>query len=160
MAQSFGRFGVVVQPYAPRSPVSRSSGFTLIELMIVIVVIGILAAIAFPSYQDYVRRAKRADAQTVLLELAQFMERHYTANGTYLTAANAAPILPFTVAPKDGTDRNYDLSFVGEPTASGYTLQAVPRGSMAGDACGTLTLNNTGAKGQAAGATLGACWRR
>lgn len=144
----------------PGAGVSRSGGFTLIELMIVVVVIGILAAIAYPSYQEHVRKARRADAQTALLELAQFMERHYTANGKYLTAANAAPGLPFSAAPKDGTTKYYDLSFSGAPTASSYTLSAVPKGAMAGDTCGTLTLSNTGAKGQATGATLATCWRR
>lgn len=139
---------------------SRSRGFTLIEVMIVVAVIGILAAIAYPSYQEHVRKARRADAQTALLELAQFMERHYTANGKYLTAANAAPVLPFSEAPKDGAGKYYDLSFSAAPTASSYTLRAVPKGSMAGDSCGTLTLSNTGAKGQAAGATLATCWRR
>lgn len=143
-----------------RSSALRSRGFTLIELMIVVVVISILAAIAYPSYEEYMRKAKRADAQTVLLELAQFMERHYTANGTYLTAANEALSLPFTIAPKDGTSKNYDLSFASTPTASGYTLQAVPTGSMASDTCGTLTLNNAGSKGQATGASLAMCWRR
>ncbi|HUE90562.1 type IV pilin protein [Pseudomonas sp.] len=155
MTQAIGRPDMGHQTSA-----SRSRGFTLIELMIVIVVIGILAAIAYPSYEEYMRKAKRADAQTVLLELAQFMERHYTANGTYLTAAKEAPALPFSIAPKDGSRKNYDLSFASTPTASGYTLQAVPTGSMASDPCGTLTLNNTGAKGQAAGASLAACWRR
>lgn len=144
----------------PGVGVSRSGGFTLIEMMIVVAVIGILAAIAYPSYQEHVRKARRADAQTALLELAQFMERHYTANGKYLTDANVAPTLPFSGAPKDGATKYYDLSFASAPTASSYTLRAVPKGAMASDTCGTLTLSNTGAKGQATGASLATCWRR
>lgn len=139
----------------------RSSGFTLIEVMIVVVIIGIIASIAYPSYQEHVRKTKRADAQSALMELAQFMERYYTANGRYLTSTNAAPTLPFTEAPKDGASKSYDLAFAASsPTANSYTLQATPKNSMAGDKCGTLTLTNTGAKGQAVGATMADCWRR
>ena len=143
------------------APVKR--GFTLIELMVVVAVIGILAAIAYPSYQDHVRRGNRADAKTVLLETAQFLERNFTeANRYHETSGGVAVTLPFTQAPKTGTAR-YTIG--GVLAATTYTLTATRSGVMVGDPCGDLTLTETGMQGvinQPGGATITAaeCWQR
>ncbi|WP_111498177.1 MULTISPECIES: type IV pilin protein [Marinobacter] len=133
---------------------SPSRGFTLIELMIVVAIIGIIAAIAYPSYMNNVRDTRRTAAQADLMDLAQWMERQYSADYSYLEGGNT-PALPFTASPQSGTSF-YNLSLVaGDMTQTTYTLQAVPTGDQANDDCGTLTLNHTGARGSAGG---GDCW--
>jgi type IV pilus assembly protein PilE len=134
----------------------KQKGFSLIELMIVVAVIGILAGIAYPSYQEYIARARRADAKTVLLENAQFLERFYSQNGTYVGAT-----LPVLESPKDGGTKFYDMSFVAAQTATAFQIEAVPKNAQAGDKCGSLRVNQTNQK-SVSGATLDSdtCWNR
>jgi type IV pilus assembly protein PilE len=135
-------------------------GFTLVEVMIVVAIVAILSAIAYPSYTEYVRRGQRAEARTQLLEAAQFMQRFYSANDRYdQTRAGAAVALPATlqVSPPTGTVR-YNIAVNATPTA--YTLQAVPAGSMAGDRCGTITLDSNGRRNvDGASSPAAECWR-
>src|SRR3954469_13542635 len=65
------------------SPRRAQCGFTLIELMITVAIIGILAAVAYPAYNSSVRKARRADAKTALLDLAQREERFMSTANTY-----------------------------------------------------------------------------
>jgi type IV pilus assembly protein PilE len=120
----------------------RNQGFTLIEMMIVVALMGILAAIAYPSYQDSVRKTRRADAKAVLAELAQFMERTYTENNSFKPGGNI-PTLPHLESPIDGSQKYYDLS-ISASSSTSFTLQAMPKGPQAGD--GLLTLSSTGAR--------------
>lgn len=135
---------------------NKEAGFTLIEVMIVVVIIGILAAIAYPSYQEQVRKSRRADATGVLTEAAQWLERFYTENGRYdQDRGGNAVVLPYTRAPIDGTQA-YTVQLAAVARNS-FTVRAVPMGPQAGDRCGTLTLTNTGAKG-ATGGAVADCW--
>ncbi len=142
-------------------PIGARNGFTLIELMVVIAIVAILAAIAYPSYTQYVRRGARAEARTALLEAQQFMERFYAANARYTSKADGTgnPTLPARLASIPTDNPRYDMTVIASTT--GYTLTATPRagGMMASDACGALTLANTGLRGAASGASANDCWR-
>jgi type IV pilus assembly protein PilE len=133
-------------------------GITLIELMVVVAIIGILSAIAYPSYTQYVQRANRADAQALMMENAQFMERRFTTCGTYGTNATcaAAAVLPNAQSPASGTAR-FAIALTAADAIT-YTIQAAPTGGYADAACGTLSLNAAGLKGASAG-SVADCWR-
>lgn len=65
-----------------------TSGFTIVELLIVIVVIGILAAITIVAYNGIQQRAKTATVQSDLVNASQKMALDYASNNNYqLTAA-------------------------------------------------------------------------
>lgn len=129
-----------------KAAVRLQRGFTLMELMVVVAIVGILVGIAVPTYHDSVRKSRRGQAKADLAEAAQAMERYYTMQNTYV-GANLTTIGAPTKSPKDG-DAQYVISLNGAPTASAFSLQAVPSATTGQnkDKCGTLGITNTGVK--------------
>lgn len=127
--------------------------FSLIELMIVVAVIGILAAIAYPNYQEYLLKSRRAVATGCLLELAQFMERHYTTHMSYTDA-----VLPDTAC-RTELAGFYSFGYAEALTASTYLLEAVPQGAQTADTvCASLRISHTGARSASGAGGVAVCW--
>ena len=80
-------------------------GFTLIELMIVVAVMTVIALVAVPSYQDTVRKSRRADAMVGLTKLQQLQERYRGQNPAYASAVASMP-----TASSQSPEAHYDLS--------------------------------------------------
>ena len=131
---------------------NKRNGFSLVELMIVVAVVAILVALALPSYSQYVRKAKRGEAQQLLVNWANNQEIWRSHHTTY---ANAGTTLGVP------THDNYTFSIAGV-TSTTYTLTADPIGDQAkdkerGQLCDPLTLTESNSKGpEYSGVTY--CW--
>lgn len=131
----------------PRQRLSaRQRGFTLIELMVTVVVISVLALIALPSYQQFVRQARRVEAQAELINLQRAFEKYRVNNPSYdgCVAAGACSI---------PTSDYYTYS-VSDASETGYSLSAEAKGAQAADSdCSPLKLNQNSVKGPSG------CWK-
>lgn len=145
------------------SPRTAQRGVTLLELMIVAVIVGIMAAVAFPAYKDYVDRAKRAEAKTLLMQVAARQERYYFDNNTYATAATELGYASNTPLSEEG---HYTLVNPIDEGDSGdiqtsYLVTVTPVAPHNDQVCGNLTLDSKGVKGYTASQSDRAdklCW--
>jgi type IV pilus assembly protein PilE len=143
----------------------RAGGFTLIELMVTVAIATVLASIALPSYMSSVRKSRRTEARTALLNLASMTERMYSTTNSYL---NGAALLPTDVGytgtawPITVGSGYYTVS--ATVTATTFTFTATPTAgtSQVSDTqCATFSVDQTGrqtAADSGANNTTDTCW--
>lgn len=145
----------------------KNTGFTLIEVMIVVAIIGILAGIAYPSYLEQVRKSNRSDAKIALSDVAQRLQRCFTAHGTYKPAAAGTCDVVDKVTSAAGITSPEGFYVVKLEAAdhfpATYTLKASPvsgKRQASDTACTQLTLNQAGVKKAFKGGTDNTeeCW--
>jgi len=123
----------------------QQRGFTLIEIMIVVVIIGIISAIAMPSYTNYVRESRRAEAMTLISQVISAQERFYIEQRTYTADLTD---LGFASAANLATEADwYTVSAAacaGSTLADCVLVTATAQNDQAAD--GNLTLDSTGRK--------------
>lgn len=116
---------------------TRGSGFSLVEMLIVLVLLAVLASIAVPGYQAQVRRTRRAEAVAAMLALQQAQERWRASHPDYAAGLGATGLPGPSQTP---SGRHALSTAVEDDTRSfAYTVTAVAA-QPAGDPCAHLQL--------------------
>lgn len=131
-----------------------SAGFTLIELLISIAIVAILSALAIPSYADYLKRGRAAEAVARLGTLRVSMEQYYQDNRNYGANDACGVVLPAGV----------DFSYTCTTSDSAQGFLATATGTSArGMALFVYTIDHSGLRRTTGlpagwGATPQDCW--
>ena len=122
-------------------------GFTLIELMIVVAIVAILAAVGFPSYSNYQKKARRSEAQQLMLDTANKLEQYLLNTRVYITDFTKINVSKdgWTCTATACANDHYSVAIAldaGPPPT--YTITATPQGGQVSD--GNLKLFGDGTK--------------
>ena len=129
--------GTALKEMKPATSLFHSQGMTLIELVIVMAVMGILLALAIPSYQSHMLRVHRTEAIRMLLQASMCQQRIYASHGNYDTERC-----------RPGSEyQRYRVTYQPPDTKGRtYIAMATPKGAQLADRCGSLSLDQNGAR--------------
>ena len=143
--------------------VKRSStGFSLIEMLVVLFIVALVAVLTWPSYRDVVLSSRRAEAKSMLLVVSSDQERYFLRFNRYIDDSSPLNSPASAGREKHTTSGLYTISV--DACADGrldfcFVATATPLGSQSADGCTSLSIDNRGvraAKGSLS--DLNECW--
>ena len=127
----------------------KETGFTLIELIFAMVVLAILVTIAIPSYQDHMRKGRRAAAQTFLIDVGSRQQQYLLDARSYAVGAGALTALNMTVPTEVAPYYTITIEPAAPTTPPTYRVVATPVAGSAQVPVGDLTIDQSGARTRA-----------
>jgi len=112
---------------------AKSSGFSLIELLVVVAILGVLSAIGISSYSGYIASSEKKAAENIMQQISLGQTEYYSGNGSYYSASsgNCSPTTNTSTAIETkllggadviSADLNYEMCI--ESHASNYMVKA------------------------------------
>ncbi|NQV16294.1 prepilin-type N-terminal cleavage/methylation domain-containing protein [bacterium] len=103
--------------------ITRESGFTLIEVLVVVIIVAILAAVAFPIYQNYVKGAYASDAQSAIGSIWNASQMYYQDLGEWPSSVEE-DLEPKYILLKEATKLQWDFEIVGADPVTQVTAMS------------------------------------
>ena len=117
---------------------SKRSGFTLIEIILVVVIIGILAGIAIPRMGGKTEKAKISQAKSNIVALGMAIQEYEMMNGDYpssldqlLDETKGGPYMEKKAIPTDPWDKPFVFAAPGSHNTHTFDLSCTsPKGTV------------------------------
>lgn len=110
--------------------ITKSQGFTLVEMLIVVAIIGILSTIAYPSYIHYIERGYQSQAHAELVAINSAFKNQMVKNPKWKTDEIKTKLDDFISSykgHKDLADKyQYSAEMIDASTSRAYRLKAIP----------------------------------